>query len=155
MQITVQLFPSCILGTWAYKATNRVICYHTPLRNLWSKNILLAKCLAKSPHILHFPSQTYKMCYCTSRHTKKNLSCSQEMAARCRLSSEKQLIFYLFWFSVMELSPGKRRSASRLNSQWFSFPRVYTFCMQYCICAQDVILQQGRTAASGPSLPSQ
>lgn len=87
----------------------RVICYHTPLRNLWSKNILLAKCLAKSPHILHLPSQTYKMCYCTSRHTKKNLSCSQEMAARCRLSSEKTAHIQPILVFCYGTVPGKKK----------------------------------------------
>jgi len=124
-------------------------------RKLWSKNILLAKCLPRSSHILHSPSQTHKICTAQAGTPKGIYPAPNKWQPGAGCPQKKQLTFYLFWFSVLEPFPGKRRGGSRLNSQLISFPRVYTLCMQYCICAEDVILQQGRTAASGPSLPLQ
>lgn len=119
------------------------------------KTSYLQSALPRAPTSSTFPVKPIRCVTAQAGTPKRIYPAPKRWQPGAGCPQKKQLIFYLFWFSVMELSPGKRRGASRLNSQWFSFPRVYTFCMQYCICAQDVILQQGRTAASGPSLPSQ
>jgi len=47
--------------------------------------------------------------YCTSRYTKRNLSCSQQMAARRRLSSEKTAHILLILVFCSGTVPGKKK----------------------------------------------
>lgn len=74
------------------------------------------------------------------------------MAARSRLLSEHQPTFYLVWFSALELFWSKWKQV-KSPAVPLSKGMKHLSETLYCVCAEDLIPQQGRVSAFVPFQP--
>lgn len=157
VQVMVQLFWTVCWGlktsgySLAYKATEKGHFLNNISRNLWSKSSFLAEYLPRAPRSSTLPVKLIRNAL--HKQVQSYCSCSQaEMAARSRLLSEYQPIFCLAWFSALELfwSRWKQVQPPAVPLSKGMKHLSETLC---CVCAEDLIAQQGRVAASVPFQP--